>query len=321
MNNTRMDSTRSNSNKSERPVVVLAGWLGCQPRNLRRYKELYENLGWEVIIKIATPPMVVLASIVRPSPITKEEYGLCIDTPNDNKNDHHQIRIMKAEYSMTDVAINILRQIMTLDCPIFIVHVFSNGGCFLWEKIRQILYTRTIQTTNSTIHENDIYYIVDKIRNKLGGVVFDSSPASFANNPNLIFNAMKYSPFLERWKLYSYMFARKKVLGDKKESIIRLTRANDYWCGMRNCISNVPQLYIYSQNDHLTPFHPLDELVYHRQRELGNDIIHSLKFQDSPHCSHLRSHPKEYTEAIQSFIHKCYNNSSSQSRISIQSRL
>ena len=317
--------------KSEqRPVVVLAGWLGCQPKHLRRYKELYENLGWDVIIKIATPPMVVLTSIARPSPITQEEYSLCIHNNNNNNN---EMMTRKKEYSMTDVAINILRQIMISNCPIFIVHVFSNGGCFLWEKMRQILYTRTIPQTTTTNNsdkeenqspDNNMYHMVDQIQMKLGGVVFDSSPASFANNPNLMYNAMRYSPFLERMKLYSFLYAKRKVLGEKKEWSIRQARANDFWCGMRNCILSIPQLYIYSHNDPLTPFQPLDELVYHRQRNHNhNNIIHSLKFQDSPHCSHLRSHPTEYTQAIQSFIHKCYNHhtSSSTTTIPIQSRL
>ena len=50
-----------------KPVVILAGWLGCHPRSLRRYDQLYKGLGWDTVIQIASPKSVVTSMSEGPS--------------------------------------------------------------------------------------------------------------------------------------------------------------------------------------------------------------------------------------------------------------
>ena len=51
-----------NQSVNNRPAVVLAGWLGCQPRHLRRYSEMYDCIGWDSLVRIGSPRSVITAT-------------------------------------------------------------------------------------------------------------------------------------------------------------------------------------------------------------------------------------------------------------------
>jgi Eukaryotic protein of unknown function (DUF829) len=100
---------------SRRPIVVLSGWLGCQPRSLRRYAELYKGLGLDVVTFIATPHMVVGASQF--SPFLSEETA--------------------RKGSIQALSWDIFQNVQERQFWFF--HAFSNGGCFVWEQLRMIV--------------------------------------------------------------------------------------------------------------------------------------------------------------------------------------
>ena len=50
-----------------KPIVVLAGWLGCKVKSLAKYVTIYESLGYTVLIRIASPYMVMRAALKPPS--------------------------------------------------------------------------------------------------------------------------------------------------------------------------------------------------------------------------------------------------------------
>jgi hypothetical protein len=134
------------SPRTGRPLVILAGWLGSQPRSLRRYQALYEKLGLDVELRIATPAMVVEAS--RASPYLPKE-----DAPVD---------------SIQGLAWEVHESTQARPCWFF--HAFSNGGCFVWEQVRKIQLEEARATTN---HHPPV------------GIVFDSAPANYYGNDNL----------------------------------------------------------------------------------------------------------------------------------------
>jgi hypothetical protein len=90
------------SHSTRHPLVILAGWLGSQPKNLRRYKVLWESLNCEVKIYNCSPSQVVKASI--------------------------------EDSSLGDLTKQVCSQVQRHPCWFF--HAFSNGGCFLWEQVR-----------------------------------------------------------------------------------------------------------------------------------------------------------------------------------------
>ena len=40
-------------------LVIIGGWLGCQPRYLKPYEQLYERLGFRVISFVPTPVQIM----------------------------------------------------------------------------------------------------------------------------------------------------------------------------------------------------------------------------------------------------------------------
>lgn len=261
---------------------MIAGWLGCQLRSLRRYEALYQKLGFGVVTRIATPKMVVQASTAQPLiPL------VCKEWPTLKKQEYHS----GTPETMQELAWDTLRQIHVSQCSVVVMHVFSNGGGFLWEQIRDILHNNKNRNRNLAI-----------IQSKIVGSVFDSSPAKYSpTRQNTLFDALQHCTWKERMGAYVQVATQLATysLGEREQ------RAADYFDSMRNDPSNMRQLYLCSKNDPLTPFVPLEELVRHRQQMFGNDRIPLCKWESSPHCCHLLQHPVEYEAAVTAFVETC----------------
>lgn len=292
-----------------KPTVVLAGWLGCQPRHLRRYEEMYEQHGYHVVSRIATPTMVVRAamntipharsaptSTTRPVPAL-ESSGLTVTATT-----RTQITDMDA------LVWDIVAQIHESRSILF--HVFSNGGCFLWERFRYILcrhFTQNGQSANNAIGTAHHQLEQDKIH----GVVFDSCPAAGLHR---IKDALSFCTKEEQQTVFNDLGARDlSYFDDFKDQLTQ--RNNEY---LDNLISDpwtIPQLYLYCQDDVLSRADVIDNLVKHREQLIGSGLIHSHRWEKSKHCAHLLEHPEEYMEAIASFLMVCAEQASTYSRL------
>lgn len=249
-----------------KPVVIIAGWLGCQLKNLDRYATLYSSLHFTVMKVIASPPVIVMASI----------------------NDIQQGR-SDAE-NMHQLAMAVIEKAGSLPSSHIAMHVFSNGGCFLWESIRDILSLEELSASAKTV------------KAKLRGVVFDSSPAYYAGNYELLGNALKYCLPSDREKALNYMQSIETSLGREQCAQLSLQRSLNYWEGLRNCSFPVRSLYICSRDDKLTPFEKLFDLIQYRVSTQGAYSVKYCIFEDSAHCQHIMKNPKEYKECILSFV-------------------
>ena len=259
-----------------RPLVVIAGWLGCQPRSLRRYEELYRNLGFGVLTRISTPRMVVKASTQTPP---------CIQYQNINND---------AE-TMQHLTWNVLWEIHTSQCSVVLFHVFSNGGGFFWEQVRNILNTNNEEATTISLD-------LDELRSKIVGIAFDSCPAQYSpKSRNSLLDALRHCTWTERMGAYAQLAKQMASLSlDDREK-----RANDYFQGMRDDPWNVRQLYLCSKDDPLSPHGPLEELVTHRQQMFSQDRIILCEWESSPHCGHLLKHPIDYQKVVSAFVEQC----------------
>mmetsp|Transcript_32817 Transcript_32817/g.60454 ORF Transcript_32817/g.60454 Transcript_32817/m.60454 type:complete len:124 (-) Transcript_32817:721-1092(-) len=83
-------------------------------------------------------------------------------------------------------------------------------------------------------------------------------------------------------------------------------RALHFWEGMCNAPLLAPELYIYSDDDSLTPADSLEELIDHRKTMFGGAKVRARKFFHSPHCTHLLSYPIEYSSSLQYFLDLFY---------------
>ena len=266
-----------------RPVVILAGWLGCKPRSLRRYESLYQKMGFTPLVRIAPPSLVMEG---------------CSLTPNLPPPSEIKRRRAPPSSSLDDFGWEIIEAVYRGNPSVVVFHAFSNGGCFVWERIRDTLGQQSLDAETSCV--------LDAVRSKLVGVVFDSAPAWYYSEGLL--RAFAYCTWQEQLMARAQWWT-------KSSKPITEQRAIHYWDSMRNDPCDLRQLYLYSREDHLTIYAKLHELVEHRQATFGTDRVLSEVFQSSPHCCHLLKHPSEYSAAVESFVRRClYNSESPQSR-------
>jgi Eukaryotic protein of unknown function (DUF829) len=297
-------STAASSNPSKsKPTVVLAGWLGSQPSKLRRYREFYALRGHATILRIATPAMVVSVqphALIPRVPVQPRRLSW---TPTDAQEE----RAAGATASslelktMHDLAWDTLRELHGQESPRFVVHSFSNGGCFLYEQIQRILGTRHEQA------DIDTSTALRKL--EMVGAVFDSCPGL---DLSTLDGALAYctADELEQLeaKLPNYRADLQQHLGQRQD---------EFRQHMLETSPDMPQLYIYSRNDVLAPFAPLDQLVEERAKNARRrmrsrlagqappsplGVVRTLVLDDSPHCAHYLYHRDQYEAALESFL-------------------
>jgi len=321
-------SVSSLSILQQKPLIILLGWLGCKERTLHRYMELYQSLGCQVITRILPPALVIQAVHSPLSPIPTDIYHRLslslllhqgpIPTPPTTSS-------TSSCKNITDFAIHILQDVISYNYPPFMIHNFSNGGCFLFEKIYQIL-----QFPNSQQQQHLQNHLKDKqdythptrlllLQQQCRGIIFDSSPAAFHHRLNLLDSALMHIPTTERLqlKLQKILSSLSSSWYPGKRQKVRLTqqqRSKEFWNTMMYEYSWIPQLYIYSKMDHLTDYQELEKLILYRKthhhQQQKQQTIYTLPLEDSPHCGHLLQYPQEYRQAIQSFLDVCLISSS-----------
>lgn len=90
------------------PVILLLGWAGCQDKFLKKYSKIYEDKGF-IVIRYSAPVANVFW----------DKTGMIRTAEGINK----FIRDAKLE-----------------EHPVFL-HIFSNGGAFLYEHISLLFRT------------------------------------------------------------------------------------------------------------------------------------------------------------------------------------
>ena len=264
----------------KRPLVVLAGWLGCRQRNLRRYEGLYSKLGWQTHSVIATPAMVVQSVMACPptTPCMPRDWpsGQQKQTPT----------------SMEDLAWRVWGHAHQLDVPKILVHVFSNGGCLLWEQLRLILDSSKGECASSKVLRN--------LDATLVGTIFDSCPSGRLEE---IGRAMAFCTPMERFQAsiqggFDYWtLSHRRIVTERVRQ-----RGREYVDRLRDHPSSIPQLYLFSESDPLAPHREIQDLVEARRKLAGKNRIWKRTWQFSPHCAHLLTNPGEYREAVEIFI-------------------
>ena len=271
-----------------RPLVVIVGWLGCQPRQLKRYERLYKQLGFSVICHIPTPTMVVLCTLPQHPPTVPQAWP------------YQQSISVKSLSTMEQLAWKLLADLHSLSrYPMIVFHVFSNGGCFLWEKISRILQLDNDNNPCTTpLPAQDR---LQALRQRIMGVVMDSCPGSELHR---LPEALQFCSWKDRAHVYvttHYPFFRQ---ASTQQQISR--RVEEYMDRIRSDPWVLPQLFLFSEDDSLAgPANILKEIVAQRQQLIGSSHVQEKSWKTSSHCAHLYHHPESYQKALSSFLDYC----------------
>lgn len=267
--------------KLHKPLVILAGWLGCKPRSLRRYQQFYDRLGWQTLSVVAAPSMVVKQCLGS----KESELKIPKDWPKSAKS---------AATSMTDLAWSVWGLSCQRRPPSIVVHVFSNGGCLLWEQMKLVL--------DADFQDGWSKQTLADLETKVVGVVFDSCPSERFTE---IGKALNYCSAKEQiaatwqggWDFWTLPLRQSVRTRMQK-------RGDEYFERLKQDDSGTPQLYLCSENDDLAPIENIRDLVRSRKEKVGDDMVWIHVWKDSPHCAHLRTDPRTYETILESFLLK-----------------
>jgi len=130
---------------------------------------------------------------------------------------------------------------------------------------------------------------------QLSGIIFDSAPTSYSHKtavtaPKLI----KQHSRLAYYTCTAMNVSANALTGWKRRRKMR--------AALDHPIVKVPQLYLYSNVDTVTPKEEVEEEM-ERQASRGVDIS-SHQWNDSEHVRHLANHPDQYISQVQNFLNK-----------------
>lgn len=285
-----------------RPLVVLLGWLGCQPKNLRRYEALYQ--GFEIVTRVATPAQVVRAVLTQPNqnnnvkaPHTwpysshQQPYNSNNDNSNNNVPQIHSAQQLTVE----DLAWDILAEMEESEAPVVFLHIFSNGGGFVWEALLRILAAR------DNNYPGPVQQRLAAIEQRLAGVIVDSAPSVDLHR---LADALAWVSWRDKldmllwqaepaWLYHWWWKWNSPVVQESLQQRCKLYL--QAWTEPA-VARRIPMLFLYSQNDPLCSPVAIQNIVQtlpHAQ---------SVCWQDSIHCGHLLRHAADYQTAVQDFV-------------------
>jgi len=121
-------------------LVVIGGWLGCNPKHLKPYERLYNSLGFDTLSFVASPLCIIDSTIRHQnSPQEKIHIPSFKQWPRRSTNKFVDALNTKSNSKMQALAWKVLGDIHNSEAEVFVYHSFSNGGCFLLETICQSL--------------------------------------------------------------------------------------------------------------------------------------------------------------------------------------
>jgi len=268
-------------------LVVIVGWLGCQRKHLKLYEALYNSLGFDSSSFVASPSSVVdsTLSLLRQNKIiipSSDRWPVPPISSSSEKLD-----------TMQDWAWKVLGEIYNSRAEIFIFHVFSNGGCFLWESLCHILFL----SKNHKDYNPEIAAVLEDLSAKCKGVVFDSCPCWFGSKQtSKLSQALQYCSKEEKQRVVS-------IFGERIFTVNNdiLNRNVEYFHNLTVCPFDIPQLYLCSKNDDLCDHEYITNLIKNRRSRQKNPVL-SKVWDQSIHCAHLREHDKDYEIIIMEFV-------------------
>uniref|UniRef100_A0A1A9WES0 Transmembrane protein 53 n=1 Tax=Glossina brevipalpis TaxID=37001 RepID=A0A1A9WES0_9MUSC len=243
------------------PIVMLLGWAGCQDRYLMKYSKIYEDRG-----------------------LMTMRYTAPVDT------------LFWRRSEMIPIGEKILKlvQDMNMHCHPIILHIFSNGGAYLYQHI------------SLAIRRN-------KTPLRIRGMIIDSAPGE--RRILGLYRAVTAIYGRERKKCHcltaviitltlSFMwFAEEAYSAFKslfvKTEPIQTNPFND----LKNEPNEFPQLFLYSKGDAVIPYSDIEKFIKIRQ-EQGVEV-NSICFEDAEHVKIFTKYPTKYVQYVCSFINKC----------------
>ena len=278
--------TQKNSIDTE-AVVILYGWLGCTPKNLKKYAELYTNHAQHKCAAVYGK-VNMAALIFRHRPTLAASV---MDSVRKAATIVREVEASKKKAAGGGDAHHAGEPIPVL------LHHFSNGGPFLAIRLKELINDAIAGNIKDEQDSEDLMLLNERLKGR-GHEVLDSAPAfiDHSNSYRAIDTSVPNLPLRIFFKGLLFLSFKGYVLvaflkkGRKTENLV-------FWNDMLESDLCPRQAFVYSTTGRLTDSKKVDEYIDERKKR-GIDVTTVLQFEDSDHVMHMRKHPKEYQEKI-----------------------
>lgn len=268
--------TRSDADAKNAPLVVMLGWHGAKARNVEKYAQVYEKMGFSSVS--CTAPLHVTFGFE-----TKQrEYAQAI------------FGFVFEDDRLADGVNNGV-----------VIHVFSNGGGFVLWRLQDML-SGSPRSAKSTIEPEWISRLRKGIT--VAALVFDSAPCyphPEAGASAIIRGSQLPGPIrhLIAWVTVFLMGLAFKIFSGELPG-------PPYFRAMEELDLQCPEVYLYAKDDDLVD--DLTPALINKKRErISQDshgcFIEAHAFDNSNHVIMLRTHPEEYERIIRSVVDRSYH--------------
>lgn len=187
--------------------------------------------------------------------------------------------------------LEVLVEMNLADNPV-LFHIFSNGGCTLYNAMREEL------------KNNEEFEDIVRL-----GVVYDSAPGRphLFRYLHLIFSGYEPGLMTSFWKACYVVFA---AIGFGVDGVCRFfgtTLRETMYDKMLYYQDYCPELYLYSKADEVIASCDVDNMV--ERRRMQSVDITVRRWDDSPHVQHLRTHKEDYMKQCYGFLTNCLQQS------------
>lgn len=250
------------------PLMVIVGWSNSKNRQVAKYSELYEKMGYTTVSVSCQYAMYQYRYAMFYDSLFADDTKACID----------------AFTTQRDV---------NKDRKVFF-QLFSTPGPAMYVNIMNYYYQYIQGHFGTDSYQNEDTKDVANI----SGVVFDS-PTVASGNAKQFANAMKgnstnvvtdYMFDLLGKMMYAYAVKNSKMHNHGPEFF-------------RNMPVLMPQLILFSKADRIAGYEAILEYIK-QQRSVGADVSYRM-WDDSPHVLHYREHAEEYSKLVDGFLQHC----------------
>ncbi|XP_071724119.1 uncharacterized protein [Rutidosis leptorrhynchoides] len=285
-------STTHDSNSSliaeKQPVVmvVLLGWLGAQTKHLKRYVEWYNSRQID-----AMTFMVDVRELL--------SFDLGNRLYNRISNLVDELIVWSSQKEDDGRERNL------------VFHTFSNTGWLVYGSILDSLQSREdiLEKIKGCISDSGAG---DPLNPQVWAAGFGAAllkkrssatyPMAETRESRGIDKLVQEQPAMIETMLLSFLEKLFSVLlkfPDVKQRLEKIVFV------LTNSQPSCPQLYLYSTNDKVVPFHSIEEFI-DSQKKLGKKVM-SYNFETSPHVDHYRTFPTTYSSQLHCFLKECFS--------------
>lgn len=261
-----------------RAVAIILGPLGVSRSQLEHYASWYRQRSC-VSITSGSPPLRFLCNA----------------------------SLQPTAASVWEETLQVLRETPP-EVPL-VIHMFSNGGCFVWEAMDRLLDSppsSSLTTTTTTDEKKDPWPGLStpdrellRTRLKSGYLMFDSCPCYIRTVWDTATPWSDSFPF-PGWTSFgrtTYTAVAALSLTTWLTCTLAWSRPKLFWEQMTRSTSCLHHVYVYTTADVASDATAVDRLVEkRREANLGTTVQH--RYQDSNHCRIDKDHPEEYQHMI-----------------------